>query len=360
MTAPSLEAELRRLIEQHGPMGLDAFMARALTDPEHGYYSSSIPIGKEGDFITAPEISQMFGELIGLWLYQQACDQQIIPDDDGHGAMLMELGPGRGTLMADILRSLSMVASSTIWPAELVEISPTLKAAQEEKLNPAGNAKLNWKEQITPLPPRPLLLVANEFFDALPIRQYICRDTGWHERQITLKNGELVLMESATPTSLDLPVSSPGTVAETCPDAAMITRTLAGHISAYGGAMLIIDYGKASPIGDSLQAVRAHKPVDILSQPGKTDLSAWVDFAAIRDAAIEVGASVLGPVDQGAFLKDLGLFQRAEQLGAGQDPALRRQLAAAVDRLTSPAQMGGVFKAMAILPAEHPNPVAGF
>ncbi|XDZ66165.1 class I SAM-dependent methyltransferase [Alphaproteobacteria bacterium LSUCC0684] len=360
MTGTPLEEVLRQLIKKEGPIGVDRFMALVLAHPEHGYYRSSIPIGKEGDFTTAPEISQMFGELIGLWLYQEACNQRILPESSDKGAFLMELGPGRGTLMADILRSLAVVAEGLTWPVQMIEINPALKVAQQKKLGKVGNATPSWKGDIAQLPAHPLLLVANEFFDALPIRQYISRRTRWHERQIFLFEDQLAFTENEIPATLDLPLQQPGTIAEICPDAVKITERLAGHITQHGGAMLIIDYGKESPFGDSLQAVRSHRPVDVLSKPGITDLSAWVDFAAIRTSALGVGAHVLGPVDQGSFLKELGLFQRAEQLGLGQPPAIRRQIAAAVDRLTSPAQMGRVFKVMAILPAEITSPVAGF
>jgi len=360
MNSNPLEARLHHLIEQDGPIGTDHFMQLALSHPEYGYYRSGIPIGQDGDFITAPEISQMFGELIGLWLYQVACHQDINPDGNETGASLMELGPGRGTLMADILRSLAMVAGSLVWPVRMVEISPALKSAQQEKLRTATNAKPFWTENLSSLPPRPLLLIANEFFDTLPVRQYISRKTGWHERLVSLKDGQLTMSQAETPTPLDLPDQPPGTIAEICPDALEITKVLASHISRHKGAMLLIDYGKSSPIGDSLQAVRDHRPVDILSQPGRTDISAWVDFEAIRNAADDAGSYVAGPVDQGDFLKALGLFERAEQLAEGQDPGTRRMIAAAVDRLTSPAQMGRVFKVMAILPDESSMPVAGF
>ena len=360
MTGTPLEAYLHHLIEQEGPIRVDQFMALALSHPEYGYYRSGIPIGREGDFITAPEISQMFGELIGLWLYQVACEQHIQPDGENMGAMLMELGPGRGTLMADILRSLAMVAGDLIWPLRMVEINPALRSAQQEKLRQATNASPVWMENSASLPARPLLLVANEFFDALPVRQFIRCESGWHERQIGSQNGELTLTQSETPALFDFPEQPSGTMAEICPDAVEMTKALASHISRHKGAMLLIDYGKSSPIGDSLQAVRAHRPVDILKNPGETDLSAWVDFEAIRKAALDAGAYATETVDQGAFLKALGLFERAEQLGHGQDPATRRKIAAAVDRLASPAQMGRVFKVMAILPDEGSKPVAGF
>jgi len=360
MTASPLEAHICKIINQQGPIGIDRFMAMALGDAEHGYYRRRQPLGRKGDFITAPEISQMFGELIGLWLYQQASDQQILPGEDAAGGWLMELGPGRGTLMADILRSLAMVAGDVTWPVEMVEINPALRASQQEQLAAAENASPIWKEAIESMPPGPVLLVANEFFDALPIRQFVSRQDGWHERQVSCQNGQLALTEHISPVALDLSPQPPGTIAEICPDAVAITEMLAGHIRRHGGAALIIDYGRNSPFGDSLQAVRAHKPVDILSRPGQTDLSAWVDFAALYKSARSCGAEVLGPVDQGTFLKELGLFARAEQLGAGAAPEIRRKLAAAVDRLASPAQMGTLFKVMAILPYLPEKPVAGF
>lgn len=355
MTTP-LQHRLISMINDQGPMGLDRFMGLCLADPEHGYYRNADPLGAAGDFTTAPEISQMFGELISLWLYDDALKQDIADD-----AVLVELGPGRGTLMADALRCLERIAPGKNWPVHLMEISPGLKQAQHKSLASCANATVDWIDGLEALPPKPLLIIANEFFDALPIRQFRSQNGQWHERKIGLDHGELALTVDPAPAGIDHlpPATDEGTVAEIAPDLPAMITTLSSHLNQYGGAMLVIDYGKSSPLGDSLQAVQKHHPVDILHEPGSTDLSAWVDFSAIATHARNSNAAAYGPVEQGLFLKSIGLYARAEQLAAGADAETRRQIAAAVDRLSSPAQMGTAFKVMAIRPQHASMPVAG-
>ncbi len=343
-------------IASKGYMRLDRYMALALGHPQHGYYMSGRSFGLEGDFITAPEISQMFGELIGLWSLDQLQRQHLMKE-----AGFFELGPGRGTLMADAIRAITPFTQDhggdmpIHMPIHLMEMSPALKQQQAKALHPHP---IIHHDDLDNLPPIPLIFIANEFFDALPIRQFIKSDQGWSERVVTMVDGQLTL---TTITADDAPPADQapmGSVYEIAPQLPAIISKISRHIRQYGGAGLIIDYGKSNPIGDSLQAVHNHKPVDILDSPGEADLSAWVDFSAIKTAAADM--RVLGTRDQGAFLKSLGLYQRAEQLSAPADPKTRRMIAAAVDRLSSPAQMGRVFQAMAILPPDAENDVAGF
>ena len=361
MTSPLYEI-IESEITTHGPISMCRYMELALTHPEHGYYQSQDAIGASGDFITAPEISQMFGELCGLWGLDQMISQNI---DDIAG--WMELGPGRGVLMADIIRVCqnALPQRSKDWPVHLIDINKTLITQQQDRLGHITD--LHHHADLKSLPEIPLVIMANEFFDALPIRQYITHGGVWFERQVTVGKTGLELTISDQPADKDVKLPIPtenGQVAEVCENLPTYVQAIASHINTYGGAALIIDYGKDNAIGDSIQAVMAHQPVDIFDQPGRCDLSAWVDFSAIRTAAIAAGAKVIGPQSQGEFLKQLGLYKRAEQLAIGSDSEERRKIAAAVDRLSSPAQMGGVFNVMAILPADHPanqkNDLAGF
>lgn len=338
-------------ISKNGPISFHRFMDLALTHPDHGYYKTRNAIGAEGDFITAPEISQMFGELCGLWGLNQLITQNITAT-----AGWAELGAGRGTLMADIIRTCSsaLPEKTDKWPVHLLDVNEALIAEQKTKLSDSSD--LHHHTTLTTLPAIPLLFIANEFFDALPIRQFVASKGRWFERHVDLEKGKLALKISDTPESdIDLPPPpSDGQVAEYAPELPAIVKILAEHINQHGGGGLIIDYGKDNATGDTVQAVMEHKPVDILESPGLCDISAWVDFSAIRKAATATGAKSFGPHPQGAFLKQLGLYQRAEQLAVGEEAEGRRKIVAAVDRLSSPAQMGNLFKVMAILPSNHP------
>lgn len=356
MTTTPLHDVMLKAIKDNGPLRLDQFMAMALTDPDHGYYIKRKPFGQDGDFITAPEISQIFGELIGLWCLDQMAKQAITKD-----AEFVELGPGRGTLMADIMRAITPFVETHQFPIHLLEVSPDLQEIQRETLK---DYTLHHRSDLSELPQKPCLFLANEFFDALPIRQFIRQDNNWFERLIDQSADELSIITAATPSDAPLPPADNGTIAEIAPDLPQIATMIAEHITRYGGAALIIDYGKDNAIGDSIQAVREHRPVDILDSPGETDLSAWVDFSAIKTSAEAAGARTTALTGQGDFLKALGLYHRAEQLGQDANAEQRRALAAQVDRLSSPAQMGSVFKVMAILPQsaeqEPVQDIAGF
>ncbi|MGH1569688.1 class I SAM-dependent methyltransferase [Methylobacterium sp. P31] len=350
-----LGAEIAALIRQNGPIGVDRYMALCLGHPIHGYYRTRDPLGVRGDFTTAPEISQMFGELIGAWTAYV------------HGLMgrpdpltLVELGPGRGTLMADALRALRAAAPGMRVAPHLVETSPVLRAAQERAL--AGTDAV-WHEGIETLPEGPAVILANEFFDCLPVRQFERRPTGWHERQVGLgRQGGFAFGLSPDP--------SPGLDAEG-PDGALLSvpgtglalmRTLAQRLCAAGGVLLAIDYGHTRQgFGDTLQALSGHSSVDPLAAPGEADLTHHVDFSALARAARAVGAEVHGPVDQRDFLFALGLRARAERLKARATEAQAVEIDQAVARLTDPRRrgMGRLFKVLAASGQDF-GPLPGF
>jgi NADH dehydrogenase [ubiquinone] 1 alpha subcomplex assembly factor 7 len=355
-----LENHIVGLIRQGGPIPLDAFMDIALGHPEYGYYRTRDPLGRRGDFITAPEISQMFGELIGLW-----CVDMWQKLGSPSSFNLIELGPGRGTLMADALRAAKLVpAFRTAAKVTFVETSPTLRAEQKKRVPDAS-----WIEQSGDLLPGPSLIIANEFFDALPIRQFQQTDSGWKERCVTLPaqsknatpNFEFCLSdETCDPALLSSKVrgAPEGSIAEICPLGQQIAGDLAGHLDAAPGAALIIDYGYThSAPGDTFQALKGHAYVSPLADPGEADLTAHVDFAALARAAS--GATSHGPVDQGAFLKALGIEARAGILMANAKPHQRQEIEAAHHRLTDPTAMGSLFKVMALTSRGIPVP-AGF
>lgn len=356
----ALGTRIARLIENQGPLSIAQFMTLALHDPREGYYATRDPFGRSGDFITAPEVSQIFGELLGLWLVQAWQDQGALAP-----ARLVELGPGRGTLMADVLRA-ARVAPDFLAAIDvvLIESSPTLKAAQAERLKDAGvhiEWRGGWDEALVD---RPLFVLANEFFDALPIRQYVKTGRGWCERMVTLENGELAFALAPVPAAgLVVPPergeAENGAVYETSPSGMAFTEEIANAIAAHGGAALIVDYGHDGiGFGDTLQAVKAHKFADVLDTPGEADLSAHVDFAALSAAAARGGARVYGPTAQGEFLDRLGLATRADTLSKA-NPELEAQFAGEAERLRDPRQMGALFKALAIMPKDAPAP-AGF
>lgn len=354
MSEAPLCNKLRRLIRTNGPMSVADYMALALGDPEHGYYVTRDPLGAAGDFVTAPEVSQMFGEIVGAWLID-VWRRGGAPDP----VNLVELGPGRGTLMADILRvarhAPDFLAALSV---HLVETSPVLRERQAEALQSAGAAP-SWHAAFRDVPVGPTLLVANEFFDALPIRQFVRLDA-WRERVVGLDQRDRLVFGIGPDVLRYGPEAPPGSIFEVRPVADALIAEIAGRIAAEGGAALVIDYGHAeSAPGETLQAVRQHAFADPLAAPGQADLTAHVDFAALARAARRSGGACHGPITQGAFLTALGLEARAARLAATADQATRQALTDAVERLAGPEEMGSLFKVLALTPAAIVPPPFG-
>lgn len=345
----ALEQRLVTTIAKNGAIPLSAYMDLCLSDPDHGYYQRQNPFGTDGDFITAPEISGLFGEMCGLYLAHMF-ELSGAPDRSA----VIELGPGRGTLMQDMQHVWKHLMPDLVHcPVHLVETSGQLRTAQRTLLEGQVSWPITWHDTTATLPARPIFGIANEFFDALPIDQFIRRNGKWYERRVGLIDGGLGFVDGRQIAADDLqmpPDTSDNTIAELCPTGDRVVADLARHIACHGGAILIIDYGKKGKIGDSLQAVAEHKPVDIFHHPGLADLSHWVDFAALSCQARSAGCRLIGPVPQGRFLMRIGLATRAEQAATDADPQTRRSLLAAIDRLTSPAQMGEAFKVALLVP----------
>ncbi len=342
---------LARRIATTGPITVADYMAECLMHPAHGYYATRDPLGVAGDFTTAPEISQMFGECIGLCLVQSWLGQGAPPR-----FVLAELGPGRGTLMADILRA-GRVAPGFSGGAQvhLVETSPALRAKQAAAL---PGREVAWHAGVATLPDGPLFVVANEFFDALPIRQFVRDPAGWRERLVGLRDGRLAFGLSA-PAGFGalghrLDDTAPGEVVEICPPAGPIAAEIGRRIDAFGGAAIIVDYGGWRSRGDTLQAVRRHAAADPLAAPGEADLTAHVDFEALARAARPAAATAMVP--QGVLLERLGIAARAQVLGAGLAGAALDSHVAAHRRLTHPDEMGRVFQAIAFHKRGMPAP----
>lgn len=350
-----LGQRIARLIAAQGPMSVAQFMAIALHDPRGGYYATHDPLG--ADFITAPEISQAFGELLGLWCAKTWHDQ-----GRPKPARLVELGPGRGTLMADALRAVQLMpeflASIEI---VLVESSPVLKEAQKKILSDC-ELPLRWIQSAADLPrDRPQFTIANEFLDALPVQQFVMTEKGWSERMVGVDaSGALSFMLAPSAWNFAVPPErgdpAPGAVYEFSSAAIALVEDIARGIAQTGGAALFIDYGyKGVGFGETLQAVGDNQFKNVLHTPGEVDLSAHVDFGAMSRAAVKGGAVTYGPVGQGAFLESLGIREREQNLRRHEQSAM----SIAIDRLTKPEEMGALFKALAILPASAPPP-AGF
>lgn len=360
-----LTEHLKRRISVEGPVSVASFMGDALGHPRFGYYITADRFGAAGDFITAPEISQMFGELIGLW-----CAHTWAAMGSPEHVGLVELGPGRGTLMRDALRAAAMLPSfRQAVRVHLVETSPVLRLRQVEMLAPAlQGGKPVWHDSVSTLPDGPLLVIANEFFDALPIRQFEKTSHGWTERLVDIdpESGgfRIVLDRRPGPLEALIPArvhASPvGSVFEICPAATAIARELGGRLATSGGAAVIVDYGHPrSAAGETLQAVRNHAFVPVLEDPGAADLTAHVDFELLGDAARAGGASAWGPVTQGEFLAALGIRERAAMLRARATPVQAADIDSAVQRLIGEKEMGTLFKVLALTGPGQDSP-AGF
>jgi NADH dehydrogenase [ubiquinone] 1 alpha subcomplex assembly factor 7 len=347
---------IARRIALTGPITVADFMAEALGHPVHGYYRRAAAIGGAGDFITAPEISQMFGELAGAWL----ADRWLAMGRPSP-VRLVELGPGRGVLLQDALRATRGVPGfHAALDLHLVETNATLRTEQAGRLSAFHP---HWHERLDAVPDGPLLLVANEFFDALPVRQFHKTAGGWRERMVGLGPGDTLtfaLTPGVTPFAPLLPAdAADGAEAELCEPARAVAAEIGSRIARHGGWALIVDYGYDRGHGASLQAVRGHRGAGILDRPGETDLSAHVDFAALAEAATGAGARSFGPVGQGAFLSALGVVQRAGTLKARATPAQRQAIDAALGRLIDDGQMGTLFRVLAVGDGRSARP-AGF
>ena len=345
-----LETEIRRLIAAAGPMSIAEYMLLCLTHPQYGYYVTRDPLGAHGDFITAPEISQMFGELIGVWMV--AVWQQMGSPEN---VRVVELGPGRGTLMSDALRAAKVVGDfHAALVVHLVEISPKLQQAQEQLLEGLG-VPILWHSALAEVPSGPVIIIANEFIDALPAHQAVKRADGWHERVVEIApSGELAIgiardplphFEATLPRGLRQ--APEGSVYEWRSDAVALEI---GRRVRTDGAALIIDYGHAwYGLGETLQAVAGHSFTDPLRAPGEADLTAHVDFAALAQSAQIIGGRIHGPISQRDLLRGLGIDKRAAALKT-RAPERAAEIDQALARLTAtgPRGMGELFKALAI------------
>jgi len=357
-----LHYEIKNLLKSSGPMPVWRYMELCLTHPKFGYYVSRDPLGREGDFTTAPEVSQMFGELLGLWaasVWKSMGSPPLL--------RLIELGPGRGTMMADALRALRVLPplyqSLSI---HLVEINPVLREKQASALGAARS--ITWHENIDDVPEGPAVIFANEYFDVLPIHQMVRQESGWHERTVEIAHDGKLMFGSATQPTPRFEVLLPplvraapvGAVFEWRPDTEMMK--IASRVRDQDGAALIIDYGHVrSDAGDTFQAIARHSFADPLKSPGHADVTAHVDFEALARAAEGLGARVHGPVPQGEFLKRLGIETRAVTLMSKASAEVSEDISSAMKRLVGGGRggMGSMFKVLAV---SEPNltSLAGF
>jgi NADH dehydrogenase [ubiquinone] 1 alpha subcomplex assembly factor 7 len=357
-----LQSEIKKLIKSSGPMPVWRYMELCLMHPQHGYYLSRDPLGREGDFTTAPEVSQMFGELLGLWaasVWKAIGSPPVL--------RLTELGPGRGTMMADAMRAMRVLPP--LYQAlsiHLVEVNPVLRKKQQATLS--GSRDVSWHDTIDDVPDGPAIIFANEYFDVLPIHQAVKRETGWHERIVEVDDsGKLAFGVAAEPIPRFEVLLSPlvraaplGAVFEWRPDAEIMKIT--SRVRDQDGAALIIDYGHVrSDVGDTFQAIARHTFADPLKNPGQADVTAHVDFQALARAADDLGARVHGPVTQGEFLTRLGIETRAMTLMAKATAEIAEDIAGAMQRLVGGGRggMGQMFKVLAV---SEPNltSLAGF
>lgn len=340
------ERSIRHRIALEGPLTVAAVMEQALAG-QSGYYRDTDPLGPEGDFITAPEVSQMFGELIGLW-----CVDTWQRLGSPASFQLVEIGPGRGTLMADALRA-ARVAPDFLGAkhVNLIEISTALKEKQAEKL---GDHAPAWRDSLTDVPAGPMILIANELFDALPIHQFEMTAQGWRERVVGLAGDDLQFGHAPPSSALALlraahARAEPGAIAEVSPASIALMDGIARRLVKQGGAALVIDYGPAdSGLGDSFQALKNHRYHMPLQELGSADLTAHVDFASLVETAQQAGALAFGPVTQGDFLRALGIELRADMLAKKSDLATAGILRRQVHRLIAPEQMGRLFKVIGV------------
>jgi NADH dehydrogenase [ubiquinone] 1 alpha subcomplex assembly factor 7 len=375
----TLKDEIVQTIKDMGPMPIGSYMHTCLCDYDHGYYMVEHPFGTEGDFITAPEVSQMFGEVIGLMLLDF-----WMKNPTEEPINLVELGPGQGTLMADILRVLSKNPKlKSLITVHFVEISDLLEEEQAKKV-PVDDWGTTWYEYLGKLPEGKVWFIANEFFDALPISQFIKKENDWGERRISIDdNDNLIFVEDGWPertmslgddTYYTFAKDGPGPgftlmdeslknsakindVVEICVGALCAMTDIAEHIQTSGGLAIIIDYGYGTySVGDTLQSVKNHKFTSILDQPGKQDLTAHVNFASLEQVAEEAGLKTLGPVYQGDYLLALGIAERAEALIKSNQKIPREKILQDLNRLTGVDEMGELFKVLVVVDEASPIP----
>lgn len=343
-----LHDHLRNRIAATGPITVAEFMTDCLMHPQHGYYTQQTAFGVKGDFITAPEISQMFGELIGLSLAQSWLAQGA-PEN----AILVELGPGRGTLMADIIRATKAVAGFSQLPVHMVEISPRLRALQSAAVDGVIH-----HDTLDTLPDAPIILVANEFFDALPLRQFQRGAETWNEILVGLQGDKIGF---GLGPDQDVPAlrhrlgdTKQGDIVEFCAPSQKVMLQISQHIARHGGSGLIVDYGDWRSQGDTVQALKDHAPTGLFDHIGTSDITAHVDFEVLFDAAAGITRSRITP--QGVFLERLGLTQRAQSLAQQMSGDTLNAHIAAHRRLAHPDEMGNLFKVFGIAatPAHMP------
>ena len=350
----ALGDQIKDLIRSEGPITVERYMELALAHPELGYYMNRDPFGASGDFTTAPEISQMFGELIGLW-----AAEIWVAMGSPHPVRLIELGPGRGTLMSDALRAARIVPEfRAALDVTLIETSPTLAEIQYETLAHSG-APVAWQPTLAEAPEGPAIVIANEFLDALPVRQYVMSGGRWRERTVRVDPAGELAFGVAREAELGIPpAGQEGDILEINPSSHRLVYELSARLARQGGAALFVDYGHVfSGVADTLQALKDHRPVNPLREPGEADITAHVDFAAMARSARAAGAAVFGPIEQGDFLAQLGLDTRDQAL-TERSPDRAEEFDSARSRLAGKGEgeMGTLFKAMAICNLALPTP----
>ena len=339
-----IETKIKDLINKSGPISLSRYMEICLWDEENGYYNSKEVLGDKGDFITSPEISQTFGELIGLWalnFHQQFINKKRF--------CITELGPGRGTLLNDASRAISKVNNKQFdLDITVLEKSQTLINLQKENLN---NINVRWISDIKKLSLEPQIIIANEFFDALPINQYVRGNEGWHEKKVTTKNGKLCFTldnKIWVPSDSVFSNFKVGDTIEYSEQTIRIFSNICNHLIQYDGVLLVIDYGNVSGIGDTLQAVKNHDFKDILEKPGQSDLSSHVNFKLLKEIARKKNLYVSKVKEQQIFLLELGIMERLKSLTKNVSSAIAQKLASEIKRLIDPDKMGTLFKVIAV------------
>jgi SAM-dependent MidA family methyltransferase len=339
-----IETKIKDLIKKSGPISLSRYMEICLWDDENGYYTSNQVLGRHGDFITSPEISQTFGELIGLWalsFYQKFIDNKRL--------CITELGSGRGTLLRDAIRTICMVTKNKVdLDVTILEKSERLITLQKENLK---NKNVKWISDIKGLSLEPQVIIANEFFDALPINQYIRNNEGWYEKKITTKNGKLCFTlgnKIWVPSDSIFSNFKIGDTLEHSEQTISIFSNICNHLIKYDGVLLVVDYGNISGIGDTLQAVSGHKFGSILEKPGQSDLSSHVNFRLLKEIASKKNLYVSPVKEQQNFLLDLGIKERLKSLTKNTSSTIAEKVESEVKRLIDPDKMGSLFKVIAI------------